>query len=57
MLFRSLRAEKKGMQILELPVKWVYEEHTKVNIKKVTMNYLKQIIRLKKQFMEERKNA
>ncbi len=52
-----LRAEKKGMQILELPVKWVYEEHTKVNIKKVTMNYLKQIIRLKKQFMEERKNA
>ncbi len=52
-----LRAEKKGMKILELPVKWTYEEHTKVNIKKVTINYLKQIIRLKKQFMEEKKNA
>lgn len=52
-----LRAEKKGMYILELPVRWVYEEHTKVNIKKVTMNYLKQIIKLKKRFMEEKKNA
>lgn len=52
-----LRAEKKGMQILELPVKWIYEEHTKVNIKKVIINYLKQIIKLKKQFAEEKKNA
>lgn len=52
-----LRAEKKGMQILELPVKWVYEEHTTVNVKKVATNYLKQIIRLKKQLMEEQKNA
>lgn len=52
-----LRAEKNGIKILELPVKWVYEEHTKVDIKTVSINYIKHIIRLKRRFKREAKNA
>lgn len=44
-----LRAERKNMHILELPVVWIYEKHTKVHIFKVTVNYIRQIIRLKKE--------
>lgn len=42
-----IRAEKHGFTIRELPVKWIYEEHTKVNILKVTWNYVRQTIKLK----------
>ncbi|MFQ7839814.1 MAG: glycosyltransferase [Enterocloster bolteae] len=51
-----IRAERKGIVIKELPVRWVYEKHTKVKILKVTLNYLKQIIRLKKIFAKEEYN-
>lgn len=44
-----LRAEKKGMHILELPITWTYEEHTKVKMAQVTLNYIRQIIKLKKE--------
>lgn len=48
-----LRAEKAGYNIYELPVVWVYNEKTKVNIFKVTINYLKGIIRLKRQLKRD----
>ncbi len=48
-----LRAERAGKHIAELPVTWVYEEHTKVKIWKVTKNYIRQIRRLAKTFRQE----
>lgn len=50
-----LRAEHDDKKIVELPVKWIYEEHTKVKIFSVTKNYLCQIYKLKKIFKEEAK--
>lgn len=44
-----VRAEKHGFVIEELPVKWIYDEHTKVNILKVTWNYITQTNKLKKE--------
>lgn len=41
-----LRAERENYNICELPVKWTYDTNTKVNIVKVTRNYLSQIFRL-----------
>ncbi len=41
-----LRAERKKCVIYELPVKWIYESHTKVRIWKVTLNYIIHIWRL-----------
>ncbi len=43
-----LRAERKKLKIFELPVTWIFEEHTKVKILKVTWNYLVHIIQLKR---------
>ncbi len=43
-----VRAEKKGICIFQLPVRWVYNDQTKVNIFKVTKSYLKGIVKLKK---------
>ena len=43
-----IRAERQGMKIAELPVRWTYEEHSKVRIWKVTKNYLGQMVKLKK---------
>ena len=48
-----VRAEKHGFIIRELPVKWIYEEHTKVNILKVTWNYISQTIKLKKELKRD----
>lgn len=48
-----IRAEKHGFTIRELPVKWIYEEHTKVNILKVTWNYVRQTIKLKNKLKKE----
>ena len=42
-----LRAEKAGYHIFELPVKWVYNDQTKVRILRVAFSYLKGIMRLK----------
>lgn len=44
-----IRAEREGYNIVELPVEWVYDDKTKVKVLKVTLNYMKQIIRLKKE--------
>ena len=52
-----LRAEKKKLEILELPVKWTYEKHKKVRTVNVTLNYLKQIFLLKKKLTQEGKNV
>lgn len=50
-----LRAERSGCNIRELPVTWVFEEHSKVRVVKVTFGYLKQMVRLaKKLYWEER---
>lgn len=49
-----LRAEREQKNILELPITWVYDEHTKVKFCKVTKNYVKQIIRLAKDFRQEK---
>ena len=52
-----LRAERKGMKIYDMPVEWQEDYNTTVKIWKTIKNYLVQIVRLKKAFMEEdRKN-
>ena len=43
-----IRAERQGYNIFQLPVTWVYNNQTKVNIAKVTMSYIKGIKRLRK---------
>ena len=48
-----LRAERRKTRIIELPVTWIYEEHTKVDVKVVTVNYLKQIYILKMKMIKE----
>lgn len=45
-----IRAERMGICIKEIPVKWVYEEHTKVHVIKVTKNYLFHIWKLYQEF-------
>lgn len=45
-----LRAERENLNILELPVTWIFEEHSKVRILKVTWNYIVHIIQLKRKF-------
>lgn len=52
-----LRAERKGLSIIDMPVEWVEDYNTTVNVFKTIKNYLKQISKLKKTFREEDKNA
>ncbi len=42
-------AEKKGYRIKEIPVKWVEDRGTTVNIKKTVIDYLKSIFRLRRE--------
>lgn len=42
-----LRAEKKGMNIVDLPVEWVEDYDTTVKVWKTVKNYLRQMYRLK----------
>lgn len=51
-----LRAERDGMNILDMPVEWVEDYDTTVNVPKTIKNYIKNIYRLKRDFMEEDKN-
>ena len=52
-----IRAERGGMKIYELPVTWQDDPNTTVNVKKLVMNYLKNIVVLKKTLMiEDRKD-
>lgn len=48
-----LRAERDGMKIYDMPVKWTEDYDTTVNIPKTIKNYLKNIYRLKKEFVLE----
>ena len=48
-----LRAERDGMKIVDLPVKWVEDYDTTVNVPKTIKNYLVNICRLKKAFIRE----
>ena len=48
-----LRAERKGAVIYDMPVTWVEDYDTTVNVPKTIMNYVKQIHRLRKLFREE----
>ena len=51
-----LRAERDGIRILDLPVKWTEDYDTTVNVWKTIKNYLKNIWKLKKAFrMEDRR--
>jgi glycosyltransferase involved in cell wall biosynthesis len=45
-----IRAERKNMKIVEMPVKWADDPHTKVRVFKLACYYLKQIFRLRKIF-------
>ncbi len=52
-----LRAERDGMKIYDMPVKWQEDYNTTVKIWKTIRNYLIQMYKLKKSFMkEDRKN-
>lgn len=48
-----LRAERKGAVIYDMPVTWVEDYDTTVNVPKTIMNYVKQIHRLRRLFREE----
>ena len=55
-----LRAERDGMKIIDMPVTWVEDYDTTVNVPKTIKNYLVNIRRLKRAFAHEereRKNA
>lgn len=52
-----LRAERKGANIFDMPVTWVEDYDTTVNVPKTIANYLKQIHRLKKVFSAEKKRG
>lgn len=53
-----LRAERMGVSILDLPVKWQEDYDTTVRMWKTIKNYLIQTARLKREFWkEDRKNA
>ena len=48
-----LRAERDGMDILDMPVEWVEDYDTTVNVPKTIKNYLMNIARLKREFDSE----
>lgn len=50
-----LRAERKGMKIYDMPVEWQEDYNTTVKIWKTIKNYLIQIYKLKKAFIQEDK--
>ncbi len=48
-----LRAERKGVKILDMPVLWVEDYNTTVNVWKTIRNYIRQMHKLKKLFRKE----
>ena len=50
-----LRAERAGLEIIEMPVEWVEDYNTTVKVWKTIKNYLVQMHRLKKAFRAETK--
>lgn len=52
-----IRAEREGMNIVELPVRWIDDtKNSTVHTGSLIMEYLRQIVRLKRQLRLERKN-
>ncbi len=52
-----LRAERNGVRILDMPVEWTEDYDTTVHVFKTIKNYLKNIIRLKRDFIREGRNV
>lgn len=52
-----LRAEKMGVKIYDMPVEWVEDYDTTVNVPKTIKNYIIQMYKLKKMFIMEKRNA
>lgn len=52
-----LRAERKGVKIYDMPVEWVEDYDTTVNVPKTVKNYLIQIRKLRRLFREEEKRG
>ena len=52
-----LRAEKGGVNIYDMPIEWVEDYDTTVNVPKTIKNYIIRIWKLKKMFRHERKYA
>lgn len=52
-----LRAERDGMDILDMPVEWVEDYDTTVNVWKTIKNYIRNIVQLKRVFMQEDRRA
>lgn len=48
-----LRAERKNINIYDMPVKWIEDYNTTVNIPKTIANYLKNIFKLRNTFKKE----
>ena len=49
-----LRAERSGVKVYDLPIRWVEDYDTTVNVKKTIRNYIINIVRLKRTFITER---
>lgn len=52
-----LRAERRGMHVLDMPVEWVEDYNTTVNVFKTIKNYLLRMRKLKKAFKEESRHV
>ena len=49
-----LRAERHNAKIIELPVRWKDDYNTTVHVRKLVVNYLKNIYHLRRQFKKEK---
>ena len=52
-----LRAERKGINIYDMPIEWVEDYDTTVNVPKTIKNYIIQIFKLRRAFRHERRYA
>lgn len=50
-----IRAERKGIRIYELPVRWTDDYDTTVHVKRLVIYYLKRMLHLKRVFREEQR--
>ncbi|MBQ6588709.1 MAG: glycosyltransferase [Butyrivibrio sp.] len=52
-----LRAERTGVNIVDMPIEWVEDYDTTVNVPKTIKNYIIRIYKLKKMFRQEKRYA
>ncbi|MCR5671135.1 MAG: glycosyltransferase [Butyrivibrio sp.] len=50
-----LRAEKQGINIYDMPIEWVEDYDTTVNVPKTIKNYIVRIVKLKRVFRKEKR--